>query len=239
MKTLALPFIGRFDRNTSSFGPKNWGLAIFDELLWGLRQLRRSHGLKCSVFGCSCCIFDFPCLSTIWKTRKWHRKNLQVEICRRPVGDLPETFSLSRGPQTLTGSVSFPVSFSCCFVTMVSAPDQQAHRVHAQVRLPRFVLLRCPISGVIWLVVSTYPSEKWWSSSVGKDDIMTSHIWNGKYWKIKFMFELPSGSQSSSFRAHRRKDCRNHILQGLLKTWRSASPSSSFKFSQFFGMCRS
>ena len=28
-----------------------------------------------------------------------------------------------------------------------------------------------------WLVVSTYPSEKWWSSSMGR---MTSHIWNGK-----------------------------------------------------------
>ena len=31
-------------------------------------------------------------------------------------------------------------------------------------------------SSHIWLVVSTYPSEKWWSSSMGR---MTSHVWNG------------------------------------------------------------
>jgi len=123
---------------------------------------------------------------------------------------------------------------------MVSAPDQQAHRVHAQVRLPRFVLVRCPISGAIWLVVEPYPSEKYESQSVGKDDIpyishgqysqkmVDGHPIHNKDPKIMviinpyemennpFMFEPPSGSRSSSsFRAHRRKDCRNHILQGL------------------------
>ena len=35
--------------------------------------------------------------------------------------------------------------------------------------------LNCNI--LIWLVAEPYPSEKWWSSSMGR---MTSHIWNGK-----------------------------------------------------------
>ena len=30
---------------------------------------------------------------------------------------------------------------------------------------------------LFWLVVEPYPSDKWWSSSMGR---MTTHIWNGK-----------------------------------------------------------
>ena len=180
MKTLALPFIGRFDRNTSSFGPKNWGLAIFDELLWGLRQsVAEVTWIEVQCLWFFLVHLWFPVLVCNLKDSEMAP---QKPTMLRPVGDLSETCRrplACRGPQTLTGSVSFPVSFSCCFFTMVSAPDQQAHRVHAQVRLPRFVLVRCPISGAIWLVVEPYPSEKYESQSVGKDDI--PYISHGQY----------------------------------------------------------
>ena len=39
-----------------------------------------------------------------------------------------------------------------------------------------------------WLMVSTYPSEKWWSEFVSWDDYMYP-IYYGNLWKIKAMFE--------------------------------------------------
>ena len=152
IKTLALPSIGRFDTNTSRVGPKNWGLAIFNELLCGLRQsVPEVTWIEVQCLWFLLVHLWFPV--HVYNLKDSEMAPKKTSTC----WDLSETRRRSLA---------------------VSAPDQQAHWVHAQVRLPRFILHHVPSLGlkiqlsiqkklvVCWLRMVTVRCQNHWRSLV-------------------------------------------------------------------------